>query len=260
MMQSMTHPHGQGSDRGRQCAAPAAACGTTNVGDAERWVSVVGGAVLAGLGLACPDRLVKLTMPILGGMLVYRGLTGHCMMYQALGVSTAEKHGPATAVEAGHGAKVEASVIVDRPPQELYRAWRDFSRLPEIMSHLEEVRDLGGGRWRWTAKVAMGAGVSWDAELINDRPGEAIAWRSLPGSTVATAGSVHFVPAGAGRGTEVRVVLKYAPPMGKVGAALASWLGADPRRQIHEDLQRFKGRMEAQASPAMPQYAGSTSF
>jgi len=86
--------------------------------------------------------------------------------------------------------------------------------------------------------------VSWDAEIINERPNELIAWRSLPGSMVETAGSVHFTRSG--RSTEVQVSLKYNPPAGQTGATLARWLGESPERQLEEDLQRFKRNMEGE--------------
>lgn len=58
-----------------------------NVGQAERWASVLGGALLAAFGVS--ERGVGgLTMGALGGALLYRGLTGHCHLYGALGLRT----------------------------------------------------------------------------------------------------------------------------------------------------------------------------
>jgi uncharacterized membrane protein len=72
-----------------------------------------------------------------------------------------------------------------------------------------------------------------------------IAWRSLEGSQVDNAGSVHFTPASGGRGTVLRVALKYDPPAGVVGALVARLFGESPAQQIDEDLRRFKQLMEA---------------
>ena len=112
------------------------------------------------------------------------------------------------------------------------------------MRHLESVTEEGN-RSHWVAKAPLGTSVSWDAEIITERANELIGWRSLPGSTVDTAGSVHFQSAAGGRGTEVRVELKYDPPAGKVGATLAECLGEAPEQQIEEDLTTFKRMMEA---------------
>jgi uncharacterized membrane protein len=103
----------------------------------------------------------------------------------------------------------------------------------------------GEGRSHWVAKAPAGTTVEWDAEVYNEKENEMIAWRSLEGSQVDNAGSVHFTPAPGGRGTQVRVVLKYDPPAGVIGAAVARLFGESPAQQIDEDLRRFKQLMEA---------------
>jgi len=180
----------------------------------------------------------------LESQVAYRGLPGHCHLYGALGVNTAEHHGPATSIPAGHGYKVEESVTVHRTAAELFAMWRRLDQLPRFMKNLKEVRTLDGNRSHWVAQGPLGAPAEWDAEIINERPNELIAWRSLPGSTVDTAGSVHFEPAAGG--TQVRVVLKYDPPGGKLGAAAAWVLGAAPEEQLRSDLRRFKQLAEAE--------------
>jgi uncharacterized membrane protein len=95
----------------------------------------------------------------------------------------------------------------------------------------------------------MGKEVEWDAEIITEEPNRLIGWRSLEGSEVATAGSVHFTPAPGGRGTEVRVEMKYDPPAGKVGVLIARMFAENPAQQIQEDLRRFKQLMEARETP-----------
>jgi len=209
-----------------------------NVGDTERWLSVLGGGALALAAL----RQGNWFLGLLGGLIVHRGVSGHCYLYGALGIDTTKGTGPATAVPAGHGVKVEHAVTIDRPPAELYRFWRAFDNLPRIMKHVESVK-VDGNRSHWIAR-ALGTEVSWDAEVYNEKENELIAWRSLPGSQVNTAGSVHFTPVGGGRSTEVRVNLKYDPPAGQVGAFLARLFGEAPEQQIRADLSRFKLLME----------------
>jgi uncharacterized membrane protein len=92
--------------------------------------------------------------------------------------------------------------------------------------------------------------VEWDAEIVTDKPNEVIAWRSLDGSDVDTAGSVHFRELPGGRGTEVRVELKYDPPAGKLGTAVAKLFGLSPEAQIRADLRRFKQILEAGEVPS----------
>ena len=91
--------------------------------------------------------------------------------------------------------------------------------------------------------------MSWDAEIHNEIPDRLIAWRSLPGADVANAGSVHFTPVRGGGRTEVRVVLSYEPPGGRLGAAVAKLFGREPDQQVDEDLRRFKQVMESGEVP-----------
>ncbi len=146
----------------------------------------------------------------------------------------------------GRGLHVERSVTVMRSPDELYAEWRDLARLPELMPHLQSVTPIDDKRSGWVARGAAGVPVQWEAELVADEPGRLIAWRSVGDADVDNAGSVRFSPAPGGRGTEVRVILRYAPPAGRVGAAVAAIMGRSPDRQVREDLRRFKQRMEAQ--------------
>ena len=139
--------------------------------------------------------------------------------------------------------RVRKAITVKRPPDEVYRFWRDFRNLPRFMNHLESVEATDDRRSHWKAKAPAGMSVAWDAEIVEDRPDERIAWRSVPGSQVDNAGSVRFVPAG-DRGTEVHVELRYSPPGGLVGAAIAWLFGESPDQQIYHDLRAFKQVME----------------
>ena len=60
--------------------------GSVNVGDGERWLSLLGGGLLALYML----RRSLGTVVLLGaaGALLYRGLKGQCTLYEAMGVST----------------------------------------------------------------------------------------------------------------------------------------------------------------------------
>ncbi|RIK84635.1 MAG: cyclase [Planctomycetota bacterium] len=220
-----------------------------NVGQSERLVSSVAGACLAAVGLSS-RRKGSLILAGLGGMLLYRGMTGRCQLYGMLGVNTARR-APATAVPSQRGYKVEKSVTVNAPAAELYGFWREVENLPKVMSHVKRVDVLDRDRSHWVAEGALGKTVEWDAEIFNDAENEFIAWRSLPGGDVDTAGSVHFRPLGEDHGTVVTVTMKYDPPAGKVGAWLAALTGSGLERKLEEDLQRFKQAMEGgHASPS----------
>ena len=126
--------------------------------------------------------------------------------------------------------------------QRVYDVWRNLENLPRLLSHVERVEVLDRTRSRWTVKGPAGARVSWDAELINDKPGELIAWRTTDSTLVNHAGSVTFEPAGSG--TRVRVSLQYDPPGGRFGHAVASLVSADAGSQVTHDLAEFKRALE----------------
>ena len=76
----------------RTCATQNQSNGTVavNVGDTERAISILTGGFLLLKGIS-KLPFVTVAAVIAGGALVYRGLTGHCKAYEALGVSTSDK-------------------------------------------------------------------------------------------------------------------------------------------------------------------------
>jgi uncharacterized membrane protein len=193
-------PGGAGSDRG--------AGGGAAVRGAERWVSLVAGGGLASLSAytaACRSPLAA-AAALASGYLIYRGAAGYCPVSDTLGLPTLSA--PSEPLQ------VERSVTINRSAADLYTFWRNLENLPRFMQHLETVRVQGPTRSHWVANAPGGAVVEWDAEIVEERENELIAWRSLPGSQVDAAGSVRFHPATGGRGTVVTARLEYVPPAG----------------------------------------------
>jgi uncharacterized membrane protein len=219
----------------------------TNVSGVERWISGGVGACLAVCGF--DGKGPGLFSTLAGGYLLYRAATGHCPGYQALGVSMSDATAPNSAIAAGHGTRVDHTVAINKPVAEVYRFWRDFENLPRFMTHLLDVDTTTDGRSRGRARGPLGMTVEWEAELVRDERNKVIAWRSLPGSDVDTAGSVHFRALPHERGTEVRVSLKYDPPAGQLGKAVAKLFGVAPDQQIRADLQELKTILESSSRP-----------
>jgi len=140
--------------------------------------------------------------------------------------------------------RVKASTTVRRGPDELYAFWHDFANLPRFMAHLEAVETRQDGTSHWRATGPAGMKLEWDAEIVSDRPGELIAWRTLPGAEVVHSGIVGFVRAPGERGTEVHVDIEYAPPAGKAGSIIGKLFGEEPELQVRDDLRRFKQVIE----------------
>jgi uncharacterized membrane protein len=236
-----------------------------NVGWTERWLSMVAGGVLVAYGLnrrQAPGGAAALAAAVL----MYRGATGHCHLYQAIGID----HGANGVRRDGYGERgigviadrgsdtrrqlggargihVEESVTLSRPLEEVFRFWRDFENLPTFMQHLESVSMREMGLSHWVARGPAGMRVEWDARIINEVDNKLIAWQSVGDSMIATAGSVNFDETE--HGTRVRVHLQYRPPAGKLGAAVAWLFGEEPNTQVRNDLRRFKALLEAGEIP-----------
>ncbi|HMJ51713.1 MAG TPA: SRPBCC family protein [Polyangiaceae bacterium] len=201
------------------------------------WARVVGDAIdlaLLGKVLASPRCRRARTLTAMASVL---GVT-------ALDVRTAiECSRNERGLAEPEGIHVLSAITVNRPREEVYRFWRDLEHLPQFMAHLESVK-VENGRSKWRAKGPVGVPIEWEAEIVSDQPNENLAWRSCTGADVPNQGSVRFLDAPRGRGTEVRVELRYDPPTGALGAAVAKLFGAEPGQEIAADLRRFKQVME----------------
>lgn len=269
-----------GARRAKHARSASARAGSHNVASVERVGSAVVGAALVAYGLRRRDGVGVLTA-ILGGAFFTRGASGHCPVYDALGVSTGDSEpvldapqhrgvtGRAATVNARRAIKLERSVTIERPRAELYAYWREFTNLPRFMEHLVSVRVESPERSHWVAKAPSGRTVEWDAEIVNDVPDSIIAWKTVGEPDIANAGAVNFSDAPGDRGTIVRVTLDYEPPGGRVGALLAPFarlFGEEPDRQVREDLRKFKQLMETGAVTTSARrladsaYAGAADF
>jgi len=139
---------------------------------------------------------------------------------------------------------VGRTVTINKPKDEIYRAWRDFTRFPTFMENVESVEDLGDGRSKWTIKAPLGSSVELVTRVTEDRPGEAIGWQSEPESQIQTEGRVEFFDIAPGRGAGVRLTLRYDAPGGLPGRAIAKILQREPNVQARRDLRRFKMLLE----------------
>jgi len=206
---------------------------------------MVGGAALIGFGIARRSAATP-WLALLGGLLIQRGIRGNCPVYQRLGFNT---NRTATGVPDGKGVKVEKTVFIAKAPAQVYACWRDLENLPKFMPHVRSIKASNDRLSHWRIEGPAGYEVAWDAEIINDHPGEMIAWQTLPGAEVQSAGTTRFEALDEGRATRLTVQLKYQPPAGRFGAVVAGIFGESPDRQLEEDLRRFKTMIETDGRP-----------
>jgi uncharacterized membrane protein len=135
------------------------------------------------------------------------------------------------------------SVTIRKPVGEVYAYWRQLTNLPGFMSQLEAVTVVDARRSRWRARLPGDASVSWDAEIVEDRPGELIRWRTSDEGLVHHEGQVRFVPAPDGKSTEVHVCINYTRERG-VGAAFKSMVAPVADLALGEQLESDLGRLK----------------
>lgn len=226
----------------------------TNIGDSQRILSGLTGMIF--LASALPRRNwsgAVLTMAGIG--LLHRAISGHCLTFGAMGIDMSGTKQRKRAndtnrlgrrkVHTARATKIQRSIEINRPPDEMYRFWRTLVNLPHIMNHLDSVQVINDQLSHWVIKTLPGSPkLEWDAEIINDVENERIGWKSLQGADVDHAGSVEFKPTGDGKRTWLTVTLQYEPLGGKLGTAISKWFGKDPDLQLAEDLERFREQME----------------
>lgn len=219
---------------------------TQNVNNPERVASAVAGGAMLAYGLK-HGGLGGTLLSVVGGGMLLRGTTGHCHVYDAIGVDTATHEGSGSPFKRSSllsgKIHVTRALTINKSPAELYEFWRNFENLPIFMRHLESVTKSDEKTSHWKAKAPLGQTVEWDAEVTSDIPNQRIGWKSLEGAFIPNSGVVEFLPT-IDRGTELKITMIYEAPGGKLGEWIASALGEEPSIQIAEDLRRFKSLME----------------
>jgi uncharacterized membrane protein len=222
---------------------PHEGAGLINVGQNERMISVGLGAFLLSSGFNNLTRhpIKGLLRTLIGGALLYRGVSGHCPVYSGIGKTKGVRHTQAINIRTG--------LIVNKRKDEVYAFWRKLENLPLFMKHLASVTEIDSRHSHWEAEIPGGIGkVKWNAEIVKEEEGQLIGWQSIPNSTINNAGKVTFKEALGGEGTELEVVISYHPPAGELGAGIAKSLNPVLEKLIRQDIMNFKEYIETKHS------------
>lgn len=200
-----------------------------NIPRGERVASIAIGGVLAAVGLR-RRSLVGYLLAAAGGTLVARGVTGRSALYRMRALRK--------------GIEVRRTITVQATPRDVYDLWRDLRNLPRFMEHVASVELEPRGISRWTIEE-NGKRLEWRAEIVEDRPGRRLRWRSLPGGDLFNEGTLDLLEAAGDRGTVVDVRIRYRPPGGLfVSGLLSGVLRTLPGIQLAEELARLRMLLE----------------
>lgn len=208
-----------------------------NVSKTGRIISAAAGAALvyAGLHDVGKQPLTSLGRLLVGGYLLYRGISGNCPLQAIVEDKLHTRHARAV--------NIRTSMVVNAPIADVYAYWRQLDHLPAFMGHLHDVELLDDKRSHWTVKLVGDLALEWDAEIVDEVENDFFGWRSLNGSAVSNAGKVRFRETPEG-GTEVFVTISYRPPAGYAGAGLARLLNPAFAKLVRDDVKNFKQHME----------------
>jgi uncharacterized membrane protein len=200
----------------------------------------------------------RLITGLVGSSLTLRGLRQRSLAGAALGLTGlallargATNLPLKRVLGAGAGRRavdVQKTIHIEAPVEKVYELWSEYENFPRFMSHVREVKKIGDARTHWIVDGPAGVPVQWDALTTSAIPNHELAWKSEPDSFVQHAGIVRFMPED--MGTQVEVRLTYNPGAGGVGHAVAKLFGADPKRQLDDDLMRMKSYIETGKLPS----------
>ena len=212
-----------------------------NLGRWERIGSVAAGAGLLYLETQRPR--MRGARQVLAAGLLARGVSGHCMVKQALLGDQASRTDTKRWLGGTAGIHVRESIVIGRPVHEVYRFWRNLANLARFLRHVERVDVMDTRQSHWVVRGPGNMRLEWDAEILSDEPDALLSWKSTAPADIVSAGSVIFRPIGSQQ-TQIAVHFQYSPPGGSLGRKVAALLGQDPQRQVREDLERLRDLLE----------------
>lgn len=228
---------------------------SVNVPPKERMASALAGGVALAWGLSSRSWSGK-AVALLGSGLVYRGVSGRCPVYGALGVNSRGGDDTAPALQSGaqraqQHYDVLRSATVQKSAEQVYGAWRDPETFRLAMSHFAVLTPLGAGHVRWTLHDPLGRAHHWETELVADEPNRMLRWATAPNSLLIKSLTLTLAAAPGDRGTEMKLHLRMERPAGALGSVITKLLGAVPTWVVDRALGNIKSLLEAGELPTL---------
>ncbi|HTI06924.1 MAG TPA: SRPBCC family protein [Puia sp.] len=205
-----------------------------NTNKTERALSAIAGSLI--LYKITQKHKADSLLLLAGGYLLYRGISGHCPIHSLFSGRKRADH--------ARNVNVRASVVVNRPREEVYAFWRRLENLPLFMRHLESVDEIDNTTSAWKVRLPGGLGfVRWEAEIVKEEEGTMLSWQSVPGASIQNAGKINFSDT-PGRGTRIDALISYHAPMGTFGEEVSHLLTPVFSEMVKNDILGFKHFME----------------
>ncbi|HEV3414603.1 MAG TPA: SRPBCC family protein [Puia sp.] len=207
-----------------------------NLDDRQRIVSALTGSLL--IFATIRKHKVNSLLLLGGGYLLYRAVTGHCAVSEAI----SGRRSPA----AGNDLKVRTHIVVNKARAEVYAFWRRLENLPLFMKHLEHVDELDESTSAWRLKLPGGAGdIRWEAKIVKDEKNTELSWHSVEGAAIRNTGKINFSDT-PGKGTRIDVMIVYGVSPGPIGERVSTLLTLAFQHRVEEDIHRYKQYLETE--------------
>jgi len=138
--------------------------------------------------------------------------------------------------------RIEASVFIRRPVEQVFEFYRDFKNLPRFLGDVMEIEQTDPGTSRWTIQGPFGIRAHWKMRVTEERRNELIRYETVTSPALKTEWEIRFAPGSAAGETEVHEVMKA--PLGRLGRAALALIGKFPAEEATSNLHRLKELME----------------
>jgi uncharacterized membrane protein len=138
--------------------------------------------------------------------------------------------------------RIEASVTINRPVEQVFSFYRDFKNLPSFLGDVMAIEQIGPATSRWTIEGPLGIRVNWTIKVTEERTNELIRYETVTLPGLKTYWEIHFAPGSKAGETEIREVMKA--PLGRLGRAALALIGKFPTKEVSSNLHRLKEVME----------------
>lgn len=137
---------------------------------------------------------------------------------------------------------IEGNVTIQRPVEEVFQFYRDFTNLPRFLGDVMAVEQVGPATFQWTIQGPFGFRVNTTIKVTEMRPNKLIRYETVGVAGLKGSWEVHFAPGSAAGETDVRAVMKI--PFGRLARAALALIGKFPAEEQSSNLHRLKEVLE----------------
>jgi len=146
---------------------------------------------------------------------------------------------PTTSQSPPDDDRIDATITIQRPVEEVFAFYRDFRNLPRFLGDVVAVEPIDATRSRWTIVGPWGIRAHWTTRVTEERPNALIRYEV---GGMGSSWEIHFAPGASPESTDVREIVRM--PFGKMGRSALGLIGKHPAEEVSANLRRLKQLLE----------------